>query len=306
MTEFYLATGFLGAGKTTFLKSFIRLFPGRTMRLIINEFGREGVDGTLLQEVGATLREISGGSIFCSCRLDKFEEALEDGLAAAPDLLIVEASGLSDPSNIRKVLEENEARGRLRYRGCVCLVDAVRLEKVFDTARVCKKQLAVADLLLVNKTDLATPQQLARTLALIGGYCPHVPLRQTAMGAIDPAWLALLDPSRRPDDDDAHRPDITAQQAMVTIDPAMTRYELERFLASFAEDTSRIKGFVRLEECGWLLADCVGPMLRLLPWTGDTPAAAGLTVLGTTGQALRKSLKAAAGWYPDKTSVRFG
>ena len=68
MTELYLITGFLGAGKTTFLKNFIRMFDGRRLHLIINEFGREGVDGTLLREVGAAMDEINNGSIFCTCR----------------------------------------------------------------------------------------------------------------------------------------------------------------------------------------------------------------------------------------------
>lgn len=75
--ELYLITGFLGAGKTTFLKNFARQFAGRRLRLIINEFGRAGVDGTLLRELDAALDEISNGSIFCACRLDQFEAALE-------------------------------------------------------------------------------------------------------------------------------------------------------------------------------------------------------------------------------------
>ena len=71
MTELYLITGFLGAGKSTFLKNFMHLFDGRKMQLIINEFGKEGVDGALLTALGIGLEEITGGSVFCSCRLDR-------------------------------------------------------------------------------------------------------------------------------------------------------------------------------------------------------------------------------------------
>ena len=71
MQRLYLITGFLGAGKTTFLKNFIRLFPGQKIRLIVNEFGREGVDGALLTELDAFLTEIAGGSVFCACRMDQ-------------------------------------------------------------------------------------------------------------------------------------------------------------------------------------------------------------------------------------------
>ncbi|MEG1549226.1 MAG: GTP-binding protein, partial [Ruthenibacterium sp.] len=68
--ELYCITGFLGAGKTTFLKNFIRLFEHRKIFLLINEFGKVGVDASLLRAMHATLAEINNGSIFCACRLD--------------------------------------------------------------------------------------------------------------------------------------------------------------------------------------------------------------------------------------------
>lgn len=73
MSRLYLITGFLGAGKTTFLRRFLPLFSGEKIRLIINEFGEAGVDGSLLKELSPVLEEISGGSVFCACRLDQFE-----------------------------------------------------------------------------------------------------------------------------------------------------------------------------------------------------------------------------------------
>ena len=101
MSKLYLITGFLGAGKTTFLKNFIRLFEGKRMHIIVNEYGKEGIDGQLLKELGTVLDEINNGSIFCSCRLDKFEEVLQKALSAAPDVILIEASGLSNPTNVR-------------------------------------------------------------------------------------------------------------------------------------------------------------------------------------------------------------
>ena len=68
MKSTYLVTGFLGAGKTTFIKNFVRLFPPGSLALIINEFGRENVDLQLLRDVRAALYGIDGGSVFCSCR----------------------------------------------------------------------------------------------------------------------------------------------------------------------------------------------------------------------------------------------
>ena len=69
MTKLYLITGFLGSGKTTFLHKLVRLFPDRRLAIVVNEFGKVGVDGVLLSDLEAELIEINNGSIFCSCRL---------------------------------------------------------------------------------------------------------------------------------------------------------------------------------------------------------------------------------------------
>ena len=127
--ELYLITGFLGAGKTTFLREFARQFPGKRLWLIINEFGKAGVDGALLQQLDAVLSEITNGSIFCACRLDKFEEELARAAAQKPDVILVEASGLADPTSVQTVLGQ-PAFSAIHYRGSVCLVDTPRLEKV--------------------------------------------------------------------------------------------------------------------------------------------------------------------------------
>ena len=68
MTEVYLITGFLGAGKTCFVKNMVKALPHETMDIIVNEFGREGIDGALLHKTGLQVKEIVNGSIFCTCR----------------------------------------------------------------------------------------------------------------------------------------------------------------------------------------------------------------------------------------------
>ena len=94
------------------------------MRIIVNEFGKVGIDGKLLAPLKIALDEIAGGSIFCSCRSGQFEAALDSALRSSPELIIVEASGLSDPTGIYKLLTADRWRGRVAYAGCVCLADA--------------------------------------------------------------------------------------------------------------------------------------------------------------------------------------
>ncbi len=305
MTDFYLITGFLGAGKTTFLKNFMLLFKGKNLRLIINEYGKEGVDGKLLEEIGATLKEISGGSIFCSCRADMFEEALNDGLETQPEILIVEASGLSDPTSIRAVTQQFEKQNKLNYKGCICLIDSVRFKKVLSTARVCSKQLAVADLALLNKIDLATTEQQEETKGLILERYPELKIISTSMGKVDISILDDLHPYIR-EEVGSTAMDITLQRASIDISEDMTLNEVEKFIKMFCEETSRIKGFIHTKSDGYLLVDCVGSYVKVEPWNGKKPDELVINVLATAGMDMRKTINYALKWYETKASVKFG
>jgi len=298
MTSLYLITGFLGAGKTTFLKNFIRYFPDRRVRLIINEFGRVGVDGALLREAGAAMDEIAGGSVFCTCRLDRFEETLDRAMAAEPpDVLLVEASGLSDPTAVRKILGADKYIA-ISYMGAICLVDAANFFKVLDTARVCAKQLSVSDLVLVNKSDMATDAQLGRIADVIRGRWPYADVRTTSFGKFEPEWLQALGRFGYGSGEEPHARDLTLQKCAIKISPAMNAEQLRHFIGMFIEETYRVKGFVILGDACWL-ADCTGAMISVAPWSGECPPGAGtLVALAGKGMNLREAVKKAAEWYP--------
>lgn len=299
MRRLYLITGFLGAGKTTFLKNFIRLFAGQKIQLIVNEFGREGVDGALLDDLGAFLSEIAGGSVFCSCRMDQFEKTLRE---AAPDadVILIEASGLSDPTGVRKLFSQTDRFPDIDYQGAICLVDAVRFPKLYATARTCVKQLAASDVAVVNKTDCAGEAELSRTLSCIRGQRPDMPLIQTAFGAVDASILDTLARSRSlPAGDLPLTADLTLRRISVHIAPTITPYELQKFIEMFAENTFRVKGFLETTQ-GVLLADCVGNVVSLKPCSGLSipPERIGwLNVLSGAGMPVRKAVLDACRWY---------
>ena len=77
-------------------------------------------------------------------------------------MIIVEASGLSDPTNVKKILNQTDKFPDVLYMGCICLVDAKQFLKVYETASVVKKQLNVSDLVLLNKTDLVAKEQILK------------------------------------------------------------------------------------------------------------------------------------------------
>jgi G3E family GTPase len=299
MTDFYLITGFLGAGKTSLLKSLLPQFAGRNVRLIINEFGKVGLDGALLREQGARVKEIVNGSVFCVCRLDQFESALSEAMADTPDVIFVETSGLSDPGSIRTILADDERAGRLRYRGAICLVDAPRFRKLITTARSCKKQLAVADLVLINKCDMVNEAECVLVEQQLHSICLADSAR-TTYGTITREQLERLSPCDHAAAVD-HRPDLTLQKESLLISPACTSQQVVQMLTLIAEDTYRIKGFLAVLD-GNFLVDCVGTDVRITPYAGSLEHENRLTLLAGEGMPLRKSVRSMLQQYGELAS----
>lgn len=302
MSRLYLITGFLGAGKTTFLKNFIRLFDGQRIQLIVNEFGQEGVDGTLLSDLGAYLDEITGGSVFCSCRMDQFEKVLSESADLNADVILVEASGLSDPTGVRKLFNQTERFPHIDYRGAVCLVDAARFHKQYATARPCVKQLAASDVALLNKADMASPEELQETRDIIKGQRPDMPIVETTFGRVNAEILSLLEKASA--SENAEMPltaDLTLRKLLVTISPDISPYDLQKFIEMFLEATFRVKGFIETTQ-GIYLADCVGNVAMLAPYEGEVlkEKCGRLVVLSGNKMPVLSEVKKAASWYPGK------
>lgn len=300
MAKLYLITGFLGTGKTTFLKKFIWQFDRQKTHIIVNEYGKEGVDGQLLKELGTTLDEINNGSIFCSCRLDKFEEVLENALKGKPDVILVEASGLSNPANVRKILAQENKFPGLEYMGSICLLDAKRFHKVYETATVVKKQIGISDIILINKRDLATREELDHIHETVRRHRPDISIYETSFGEIRPEWIKnIKNPVQIQKEPEIQKKDLTLHSYLLRIRENFRVVELERFTEMFLENTYRVKGFVRAEGKSWYL-DCVGSLFSLKPYEGEAQNWNEIVVLSGNGLPASRSIKEAMKWYPEK------
>lgn len=304
MTHLILVTGFLGSGKTTLIKQLVRLFPNQTIGLIINEYGREKVDSTLLSPLQAQLREIIGGSMFCACRFDQFEQALRDMTDhQAPDILLVETSGLSDPTSIRKILSRPPWANRINYSGCLCLADAVRLYKVHTTARVCRRQLSVADLIILNKCDLATNKEKERSRQIIRSQRPGIPVIETTFAEICPDIIEQLRTSHEVEIAGGIQiADLNLHRLTLQVSATADAGTLERWLTTFAEDTYRMKGFVRLTD-GEFLVDCVGAFVQVRPQAAPEDCVNRIAVLFGYGLPARNSVDDAIRLMPGLAEV---
>jgi G3E family GTPase len=196
----YLFTGFLGSGKTTVLNAVLRSLGGKRVGVIVNEWGKIGVDGSLLSDPsGLGVVELAGGQIFCSCVSGSFIAAAARLASLGLDYLLVETSGLAKPSVLGDIVAEVEKRGAgsIEYRGMICVVDALRFPILRSAAAVLDEQVAYSDVFLVTKTDLAGPRSLdAAREALASVLGPEraaaASVAEVVSGALDPDVLVEI------------------------------------------------------------------------------------------------------------------
>ena len=254
---FFLVTGFLGSGKTTFLNKLIQRFStSYRLGIIQNEFAPGNVDGVELRRSGKTfdLLEVNKGSVFCVCLLSSFTHSLSDFIEEyKPDLIFLEASGLSDPISIGEMLQSNELRDKLYLSYIWNLIDAGSFFKIGKTLPRIKHQVRVADTVVINKTDLE-PYNIEEITDWIKNLNPYCKIQKTTFCHIDmdDDLLQYVDEpiaiKRRDEHYSLKRSQSPNIGSYVIKTTKPIGYEqLKRFLKDTAPGSYRIKGFVKLD-----------------------------------------------------------
>jgi G3E family GTPase len=188
-----LVVGGLGVGKTTAILDLLaRRPPGPPWAVLVNEFGEIGVDGAMYEAGGVQVREVAGGCVCCSAG-PGMRIALTDLLRRVrPARLFIEPSGLAHPAVIVDVLRRRPFRRALSLRATIALVDVTRgLSVEFDRGAA-HARLQVADVLVGNRCDQATDEQVSAFGAQAAElYPPKLVVSTTEHAVLDPAWLEL-------------------------------------------------------------------------------------------------------------------
>lgn len=200
--QIVLISGFLGAGKTTLLRHILR-WPGDLSRtaLLVNEFGKIGIDGELLQGFQTPMVELTNGCICCSIQGDMLKAIEEILNGFQPNRLLIEATGVADPFDILNFLKAS------KYASCFSPIKVVTVQDAdFWEGRdyfgpIFFNQIKAADLLLFNKIDLLPKEAIARCLEGIREINPTCSIVPTFHCQIDPEMF--LSPSLDPD---SHQP----------------------------------------------------------------------------------------------------
>jgi G3E family GTPase len=179
-------TGFLGAGKTTLLSHILTQNHGYRCALIINEFGAVSIDNQIVVGADEEVVELNNGCLCCRVRGDLIK-SLENLFNKAKrfDYLIIETTGLADPSPIAQTFGLPDLRDKVRLDGIVTVIDARHIEKELMDTPEAKPQIGFADVLLLNKTDLVSPEELERIEARIRRINPIAKLHRTERSKVD-------------------------------------------------------------------------------------------------------------------------
>jgi G3E family GTPase len=162
-------TGFLGSGKTTLLNRILTENHGKRIAVIENEFGEVGVDQELVIGAEEEIFEMNNGCICCTVRGDLIR-ILGNLMKRRDkfDYILVETTGMADPGPVAQTFfVDDEMQQKLRLDGIVTLVDAKHVWQHIDDSDEVKEQIAFADVLILNKTDLVTPEELAKLKARV-------------------------------------------------------------------------------------------------------------------------------------------
>ena len=179
-------TGYLGAGKTTLLNRILSEPHGKKYAVIVNEFGEIGIDNDLVVNADEEVFEMNNGCICCTVRGDLVR--IIQGLMRRKgkfDAIIVETTGLADPAPVAQTFFMDENVGaKAKLDAVVTVADAKWLKDRLKDAPEAKNQIAFADVILINKTDLVTPAELEELEARIRGINPYAKLHRTQRAQI--------------------------------------------------------------------------------------------------------------------------
>ncbi len=205
-------TGFLGAGKTTLLNRLIAEPGFGDTAVVVNEFGEAGIDGALITQADERAFAMSVGCLCCTISGDvrltllRLLDEAERGIGPAFDRIVIETTGVANPLPLLQVfMSDAMMRDRFTLNGVVTLVDAVNGAHALDSFEEAQKQVAVADMVLVTKGDLARDPASQRDLAdlktVIARQAPNAKVLDVAEAkATDFFSLAAFDPAGKPPD----------------------------------------------------------------------------------------------------------
>jgi G3E family GTPase len=292
-------TGYLGAGKTTLLNRILSENHGRKYAVVINEFGELGVDNDLVVDTDEEVFEMNNGCICCTVRGDLIR--IVAGLMKRRDKfdgIIIETTGLANPAPVAQTFfVDDTVRARTKLDAIVTVVDAKHLPQRLADSSEAADQIAFADVIVLNKTDLVTADELAAVEAdirKINKFARILPAQKANVdiaelmdqGAFDLTRVLAGHPDFLTNDEHEHNDDIASMSFELEdpIDPERFNAWIGALLAEKGQDLLRTKGILAYAgedrrfafQAVHMIAD--GDFIG--PWKADDPRTSRLVFIG--------------------------
>jgi G3E family GTPase len=252
-------TGYLGAGKTTLLNRILTEDHGRSYAVVINEFGELGVDGDLVVDADEEVFEMNNGCICCTVRGDLIR--IVNGLmkrAKKFDGIIIETTGLANPAPVAQTFfVDDGVRAKTRLDAIITVVDAKNVLARLADSTEAAAQIAFADVIVLNKLDLVTPEELATVESRLRAINRFARIHRTTrsdvpvtdildLGAFDLSRILDFDPDFLEVDDHGHSEGVNSVSFEVSrdIDPHKFQQWMGTLLQEKGADLLRTKGIL--------------------------------------------------------------
>jgi G3E family GTPase len=263
-TPITLVTGPLGSGKTTLLRHILATLRAK-IAIVMNEFGEIAVDAKVIEGKNVRIAELGGGCVCCSL-LGEFEVAVAEIIKkVAPEIIVVETTGLAEPEAL--MFNIQEALPQCRLDGVVSVIDADMLVRFPELGHTTRLQIEAADILVLNKVDLVDARQIEPLERKLREINPSAAIIRTERCRIDPELLfgigreKKVSPSRH-----EHQPEF--ESFTFGSDKTFSRDCFEHFADTLPPNVIRAKGFVRFPD-GAKLFNFVAGRWDLEPFETD-------------------------------------
>jgi G3E family GTPase len=263
-TPVTVITGYFGSGKTTLLNRILSEAHGKRYAVIVNEFGEIGIDNDLIVNAEEEIFEMNNGCICCTVRGDLIR--ILGGLMRRKnrfDGIIVETTGLADPAPVAQTFfVDEDVRRQTKLDAIVTVVDAKHLLREIDRAPEAQEQLGFADIVLLNKTDVVTADELAAVEARIRRINPYAGIHRTERCGVDLAQVLgrdafnidrvlELDPGFLTETHDHEHDDQISSLSLTSdrpLEPELFVPWIEKITQDLGTDILRMKGIIAMKD----------------------------------------------------------
>jgi G3E family GTPase len=247
-TPITLITGPLGSGKTTLLRHLLDVVPQK-IAIMMNEFGEIAIDSQIIEGKNVRIADLGGGCVCCSL-LGEFEVAVAEVIDTVhPDLIIVEATGVAEPDALMFDIQENLPQVRLD--GVVTVADADAMMRYPRLGQTGRAQIEAADIILLNKVDLVSAEQLAEITARLTQLNENAPILPTQRSQVDPEVLFGMSHARQVGPPQ-HRHQLGMESFNYISAATLERQCFEALVEGLGPAVVRAKGFVRFPDGTYL------------------------------------------------------